>query len=76
MSFLSVKQVAERWGVDYCTAWEFLSEEPGVIDLNKGTGKKKRLLRVPPELLEKIEKKRTLTGFQLVVPKLGGRAVK
>jgi hypothetical protein len=59
--FLTVAQVAERWGLSSDTITRIFADEPGVIALGKEhpRGKRRRVtLRIPVEVVERVKRKR------------------
>jgi AraC-like DNA-binding protein len=59
--FLTVAQVAERWGLSPDTITRLFADEPGVIALGKEhpRGKRRRVtLRIPVEVVERVKRKR------------------
>jgi hypothetical protein len=59
--FLTVAQVAERWGLSPDTITRLFADEPGVISLGKEhpRGKRRRVtLRIPVEVVERVKRKR------------------
>ena len=59
--FLTVAQVAERWGLSSDTITRIFADEPGVIALGKEhpRGKRRRVtLRIPMEVVERVKRKR------------------
>ena len=59
--FLTVAQVAERWGLSSDTITRLFADEPGVISLGKEhpRGKRRRVtLRIPVEVVERVKRKR------------------
>jgi hypothetical protein len=59
--FLTVAQVAERWGLSADTITRLFADEPGVIALGKEhpRGKRRRVtLRIPVEVVERVKRKR------------------
>ena len=59
--FLTVAQVAERWGLSSDTITRLFADEPGVIALGKEhpRGKRRRVtLRIPVEVVERVKRKR------------------
>ncbi len=59
--FLTVAQVAERWGLSSDTITRLFADEPGVISLGKEhpRGKRRRVtLRIPMEVVERVKRKR------------------
>ena len=59
--FLTVAQVAERWGLSSDTITRLFQDEPGVIPLGKEhpRGKRRRVtLRIPVEVVERVKRKR------------------
>ena len=59
--FLTVAQVAERWGLSSDTITRIFADEPGVIALGKEhpRGKRRRVtLRIPVEVVERVRRKR------------------
>jgi hypothetical protein len=59
--FLTVAQVAERWGLSSDTITRIFADEPGVIELgNKNPrGRRRRVtLRIPLEVVERVKRKR------------------
>jgi AraC-like DNA-binding protein len=59
--FLTVAQVAERWGLSSDTITRIFADEPGVIALGKENprGKRRRVtLRIPMEVVERVKRKR------------------
>jgi hypothetical protein len=59
--FLTVAQIAERWGLSPDTITRLFADEPGVIALGKEhpRGKRRRVtLRIPVEVVERVKRKR------------------
>jgi AraC-like DNA-binding protein len=59
--FLTVAQVAERWGLSSDTITRLFQDEPGVIPLGNANprGKRRRVtLRIPVEVVERVKRKR------------------
>jgi hypothetical protein len=60
--FLTVAQVAERWGLSSDTITRLFADEPGVISLGNEhpRGKRKRItLRIPRAVMERVKKRRS-----------------
>jgi hypothetical protein len=60
--FLTVAQVAERWGLSTDTITRLFADEPGVISLGNEhpRGKRKRItLRIPHAVMERVKKRRS-----------------
>ena len=59
--FLTVAQVAERWGLSSDTITRIFADEPGIIALGQEhpRGKRRRVtLRIPVEVVERVKRKR------------------